>query len=153
MLNTRISDIFQVRSRFIRSVHLERDFRDPDALQGYVLTPSAKTGLQRLSKGLAPLSTQRAWRITGDFGTGKSSFALALAHLFAGHDTELPLDLRRNVDFSGFGMRRPNFLPVLVTGSRKEIGPCPSSGRNLLAREAATNHRARPNSCLPKGQG
>ena len=32
MLNTRMADLFQIRSRFVRSAHLERDFHDPDAL-------------------------------------------------------------------------------------------------------------------------
>ena len=77
MLKTAISDLFQVRSRFVRSVHLERDFRDPDALKGYVLTDAAKSGMERVSGGLAARSSQRAWRVTGDYGSGKSSFALA----------------------------------------------------------------------------
>ena len=87
MLKTQMADLFQVRNRFFRSTHLERDFSDPDALNGYVITPSAKTGFERLAGGLASHSTQRAWRLTGDFGTGKSSFALALARLFGGDDT------------------------------------------------------------------
>jgi hypothetical protein len=121
MLKTKMSDLFQVRNRFIRSAHLERDFQDPGALKGYVLTPTAKSGFERLAGGLVPHSAQRAWRLTGDFGTGKSSFALALAHLFGGNDG-LPADLRQAVDFRGLGIKRPNLLPVLVTGSRSQIG-------------------------------
>ena len=58
MLKTQMADLFQVRNRFFRSTHLERDFSDPDALNGYVITPSAKTGFERLAGGLAhiPLS-------------------------------------------------------------------------------------------------
>jgi len=122
MLKTQMTDLFQVRNRFVRSTHLERDFNDPAALNGYVVTSSAKTGFERLAGGLAPLSTQRAWRLTGDFGTGKSSFALALARLFSGDDTKLPSDLRRAVDFRCLGVKRPNLLPVLVTGARAHIG-------------------------------
>jgi hypothetical protein len=117
-----MADLFQVRNRFIRSTHLERDFRDPDALKGYVVTPSAKTGFERLAGGLAPHSTQRAWRLTGDFGTGKSSFALALARLFEGDGTGLPSHLGRSIDFRGLGVKRPSLLPVLVTGSRSHLG-------------------------------
>ena len=122
MLKTQMADLFQVRNRFFRSTHLERDFGDPGALNGYVITPSAKTGFERLAGGLTSHSTQRAWRLTGDFGTGKSSFALALARLFGGNDTKLPSDLRRSIDFRGLGVNRPNLLPVLVTGSRSHIG-------------------------------
>lgn len=122
MLKTRMADLFQVRSRFMRSAHLERDFRDPEALKGYVLTSSAKAGLERLARSLTQRSAERAWRLTGDYGTGKSSFALALAHIFEGQDTVLPPELRRSVDFRGLGVERPNLLPVLVTGSRSHVG-------------------------------
>lgn len=121
MLKSRIADLFEVRYRFIRSTHLERDFQDPEALNGYVLTPPAKVGLERLARSLAPKSSQRAWRVTGDYGTGKSSFALALAHLFAGDDEAIPAELRRAIDFRGLGVERQRLLPVLVTGSRERV--------------------------------
>jgi hypothetical protein len=121
VLASRISDLFRVRARFLRSTHLERDFDDPDALRGYVLTPTARAGMERLTRGLAPKSTQRAWRITGDYGTGKSSFALALAHVLAGGQT--PAQLRQAVDFRDLGVHRPELLPVLATCSRGPIAP------------------------------
>lgn len=123
MLAGRISDLFRVHPRFLRSTHLERDFGDANALRGYVVTPTARASLERLARGLAPKSGQRAWRITGDYGTGKSSFALALAHLFDGGRDGLPDDLRRAVDFRGLGLERPHLLPVLVTGSRAPAAP------------------------------
>jgi len=98
-------------------VQLDRDFRDPSALKGYVVTPHVRNGLERLVSGLAPDSGQRAWRITGDYGSGKSSFALALAHLVAGRGERLPEQLRHVIDFRRLGAR-PKLLPVLVNGSR-----------------------------------
>lgn len=117
MLN-RIADAFQIQGRFLRSTNLERDFENTDSLQGYILTTPARGGLERLVQGLAPGSGHRAWRITGDYGTGKSSFALALARLMAGHDRALPTEFRSAVDFRSLGSKRPRLLPVLVTGSR-----------------------------------
>ena len=38
MPNALISDLFNIQSRFLRSAHLERDFADPKALSGYILT-------------------------------------------------------------------------------------------------------------------
>src|SRR5437016_2335627 len=35
MANKRIADLFDIKSRFLRSAHLERDFQDPGALNGY----------------------------------------------------------------------------------------------------------------------
>lgn len=118
----RIVDAFQIRPRFMRSIHLERDFHDETALRGYVLTPHAQAALGRLAGGLAPRSGNRAWRITGDYGTGKSSFALALAHLLSGARDDLPPALRRTVDFRGLGLDEPpQLLPVLVTGAREPL--------------------------------
>jgi len=122
MLNTnRIANLFDIQKRFIRSTHLERDFADPAALRGYVVTPPVQEGFERLLQGLNPKSGQRAWRVTGDYGTGKSSFALALAHLLS-DGTGLPQDVRKCVDFRNLGVKRPNLLPVLVTGTRAPLG-------------------------------
>lgn len=131
MLNTnRIADIFDIKKRFLRSTHLERDFEDSSALRGYVLTPPAQEGIERLVQGLQPKSGQRAWRVTGDYGTGKSSFALALAHLLY-QDGGVPQDVRKCVDFRSLGVNRPNLLPVLVTGTKAPMG---ESLRLALAR-------------------
>lgn len=121
MPNARIADLFHVRSRFLRSAHLERDFHDSSALSGYVVTPQVEQYLNRLASGLAPDSGQRAWRITGDYGVGKSSFALVLAHVLAGRSRGIVSDIRERVDFSKLEGRRPKLLPVLVTGSRNPV--------------------------------
>lgn len=116
-----ISSLFQIRSRYMRSAHLERDFSDLKALGGYVLTPQAQDSLKHLAGGLSSESGRRAWRITGDYGTGKSSLALVMAHLFSNRNEGLPVNLRHAVDFKGIGIQRPQLLPVLVTGSREQL--------------------------------
>ncbi len=121
MAAQQISELFQFGARYVRSVHLERDFADPSALQGYVVTPQTRAHLERLSQALQADSSQRAWRITGDYGSGKSSFALALAHALSGKKRELPDDLRQVLDFKARGISRPQLLPVLVTGAREPI--------------------------------
>ncbi|HEY1757084.1 MAG TPA: hypothetical protein VGG72_17045 [Bryobacteraceae bacterium] len=75
-----------------------------------------------MANGLKAKSGNRAWRMTGDYGSGKSSFALLLAHWFAGHDAKFPPPLRRAVDPHQFGVPRPHLLPVLVTCSRQALG-------------------------------
>src|SRR5258708_271424 len=115
----RIAEALNIKTRFMRSVSLKRDFRDETALKGYVLTPHVRANLERLAGGLAPRSGQRAWRITGDYGTGKSSFALALSHLLSGGGVALPDRLSRAIDFSSIGLDdAPRLVPVLVTGTR-----------------------------------
>jgi hypothetical protein len=116
-----IAELFHPHHRYTRSTHLERDFADPTALEGYVLTEHTKLLLERLSKGLADSSTQRAWRITGDYGSGKSSFALFLTHLLSTTRDALPQHVRTAVDFDALGVEAPQLLPVLITGSREPL--------------------------------
>jgi hypothetical protein len=122
MRDKRIADIFQIKTRFLRSAQLERDFNDPHAFSGYVMTDFARSCLERVAKGLSPRSSERAWRMTGDYGSGKSSFALLLAHWFAGNDSSFPPQIRKVVDFHRFGVKRPHFIPVLVTCSKQALG-------------------------------
>jgi hypothetical protein len=122
MPSKRISDLLFPSSRFLRSAHLERDFHDSTALSGYVLTDFSRNCLGRMATGLKPKSGQRAWRVTGDYGSGKSSFALLLAHWFAGDDSEFPPPIRKAADFRQFSISRPQFVPVLVTCSRQPLG-------------------------------
>ena len=56
-------------------------FVDRTALSGYVVTPLVRESLEQLLSGAAAHSGRRAWRVTGDYGSGKSSLALALARL------------------------------------------------------------------------
>jgi hypothetical protein len=121
MPETAIANLFHIQDRFLRSAHLERDFADASSLNGYVLTPPIRSNLERLTIGLTRNSGQRAWRITGDYGSGKSSFGLVLAHLFGGQIDQLPTNLRRIIDFKKLGAVRPQLLPVLVTGSREPM--------------------------------
>lgn len=120
MSDKKISDLLKLNNRFFRSVHLERDFRDPDALSGYILNDHTLSCFERIAKGLKEHSGQRAWRITGDYGSGKSGFALFLARWFSGQ--ELPLQIRKTTDYRQFTEVKPYFVPVLITGSREPLG-------------------------------
>jgi hypothetical protein len=118
-----ISSLFDVTPRYMRSTNVERDFRDSKALENYILTPHAQECLGRLAKGLRPSSTQRAWRLTGNYGSGKSSFALFLAHWFNGKAGQLSRSLRVDVSYPRYSAgSRPTYLPLLVTGSREPMG-------------------------------
>ena len=118
----RIVDVFSIKSRFLRSAHLERDFRDPTALSGYVRTDFIQECCDRIADGLRPKSGRRAWRVTGDYGSGKSSFALLVANELAGRDSKHASQIVRVFDFKKIGVEQPAFLPVLVTCSRQPLG-------------------------------
>ena len=120
-MDNTIADLFHINSRFLRSTHLERDFSDPDSCTGYILTDFTKSCVERLAGGLLTNSTKRAWRLTGDYGTGKSSFALVLAHLFSGHQNEVLGELRDSIKVDGLCFDELNLVPILITGSRAPL--------------------------------
>jgi len=123
MSDRKISSVFNVSPRYLRSTVLERDFPDPHSLENYVVTSHARDCLIRLSRGLRPGATDRAWRLTGNYGSGKSSFALLAARWFSGEGAKLGKALGADLDHRSFGLdRAPEFLPVLITGSRESIG-------------------------------
>lgn len=109
-----ISSLLQIHPRFMRSVHLERDIEDPRSSQAYILTPIARQALERITASFQPNSTQRAWRIAGDYGSGKTDFALALARVAKGTKSELPRDLGR---FIG----QATFQPAMATGDSEPL--------------------------------
>ena len=108
-------------ARFLRTAHLERDFGTVGALDGYVPTPHVRDVAARIGAGLGS-DGSRAWRVTGDYGTGKSSFGLALAHVLSADGDDLP-DLRQAVRGALDGAPAPRLLPVLLTGSREGMAP------------------------------
>ena len=107
--------LLRIHPRYMRSVHLERDFSDATSSLGYVLTPVAERAINRICAGFHPSSTQRAFRIAGDYGSGKSAFGLALARISAGYTQALPSEMRH---FCG----RSRVFPHLATGDHEPLG-------------------------------
>ncbi len=115
MAGALIAERIGIARRYVRAVDLARDYTDPDALDGYILTPSANDALQRVVRALAPTSTQRAFRVTGPYGSGKSSFAVLLAQLFSEGDLSEPAATKVAGSVSG---PVPSFEPVVLVGRR-----------------------------------
>lgn len=111
----RFASLLRIHPRYMRSVHLERDFADPSSSLGYVLTQVASAAVHRICTGLCPNSTQRAFRIAGDYGSGKSSFGLALARIASGNSRALPKELH---PFSP----QIRVKPHLATGDHEPLG-------------------------------
>ena len=134
MGNIPLSELFQVKGRFRRSVHLERDFYTENALDGYVLTATAREMLSRVISTLGNETTSKAWSLTGPYGSGKSAFALFAAKLLGDPDastTQQALDLLRRGDsklyekfkyINGKGKNAlSGFCPVLISGERAPL--------------------------------
>ena len=130
-----LSDIFHVKGRFRRSVHLERDFyTDENLLEGYIVTVTTREMLERVVSSLENGESTKGWSLTGPYGSGKSSFALFTANLLGNSDSPITqqalklleqrdtrlhkrlTNIRDNGQLSSFG-----FCPVLISGERAPI--------------------------------
>jgi hypothetical protein len=100
---------------FYRSVAIARDREDAAAMRGYVLTPWLQRVATEILEGLLPGSKRRAWRITGDFGVGKSALALALLRTLdpRSADPEAPMD-RHAETVCG---QLPRMYPLILSGN------------------------------------
>lgn len=123
MRDRTISSLHNYSHRFFRSTDLARDFKDPNGLDGYCLTDFGRTCLGRLAAGITPGSSRRAWRMTGDFGSGKSSFALFLANTFSDPLRRLPKELLHRAAQDVAELKQLRYVPALVVGNREPIAP------------------------------
>jgi len=112
---TPLASLLGIHPRYMRSVHLERDISDTTSSLGYVLTPLASDAIFRICAGFRSDSTQRAFRISGDYGSGKSAFGLALARISAGNTRALPKELHPFC-------QRIRVHPHLATGDHEPLG-------------------------------
>jgi hypothetical protein len=128
-----LDKLITVNSRFARSASLTRDAARPDALDGYILTPTGRDVLRRLADALRGATSTRAWSLTGPYGSGKSAFALLAAQLLSREERVRgparaflsAADEELSDRFFGTGGALPKktgrLCPVLVTGSRQPL--------------------------------
>lgn len=117
MAEQMIAERIAVERRYVRAADIARDLPDPHALDGYVLTSRASEALGRLAKGLSSDSTQRAFRITGPYGSGKSSFGLLLAKLLEGGPSKASAIAKL-----ALGKKKlPAFDTIVLIGSRTSL--------------------------------
>jgi hypothetical protein len=145
---TPLCELFQVNSRFGRSVNIQADYTASNSLSGYIVTPLIRTILHRIGEGLQPKSRVRAWSITGPYGAGKSAGALFLARVL-GHPIDLQArDLLRAVDSELFeelgeniaGLSNSGYVVVPVVGSREPFALALFRGLNSALRSSCVRN-------------
>ena len=112
-----------IRGRYRRSVDLARDVHEAHALDGYVVTATARATLARLVRGIAEPDAARAWSVIGPYGGGKSAFALFAARLAEGRADALALLAAADPDLArqaAAAFATP-LAAVLVGGSREGL--------------------------------
>ncbi len=124
-MRTDLASQVRVKAKFQRSVRLDTDFDQSDALNGYILQASPRHALEVVAKHVAQ-TQQRAFTWTGPYGGGKSSLALALAALAGGdaagrRKAKEILRVNPNEPVAHvFGSRKP-WLVLPVVGRRASV--------------------------------
>lgn len=80
---TELSSFVYVRPSGIRSINIEHDVRQPVLANEYVFTAQARRTLARIVDGIEDLTRNRAWTLTGPYGSGKSYFGLFVMNLLS----------------------------------------------------------------------
>jgi len=124
-----LAELFQVEERFRRSVNLAADYQSEGILNGYVLTPLARSVLARLVAGIGQNGFNRAWSITGPYGAGKSACAVFICEVLGyppddaarsflrQHDPQLYAEMENTIP----GFPAGGFLVVPTVGSRQPL--------------------------------
>lgn len=119
---TRLADLVSVRGKFLRSVHLERDFHQA-APNGYHLTECAAHTLNAIVAALEQPS-ERAMMLVGPYGAGKSAFCVYIAQLLEPSPSASGWEMLERTNptlHRRLSAANPKLLPVLVVGSRQPL--------------------------------
>jgi hypothetical protein len=115
----------RIARHYRRSVRIDADIGRIDALEGYVLTDTAREALSVMSRQIAG-SNQRAFTWTGPYGGGKSSLAVVLASALSADElhrseaTELLGD-RIPLFPQAFHVSEKGWLVLPVVGKRGSV--------------------------------
>lgn len=123
-MSERIIDLLTLGGRHTRSIALDRDLHDDSIVDGYLITPNALGALKQIGENLAKGSAQRAWKIVGPYGSGKSALGVMLAQLMSGAEKHSPAAKALTAaapKIAGL-FRASNRLPLAVVGSRVSFG-------------------------------
>ncbi len=134
-----LNDCLEVGARFRRSVNLEKDYVSTEQNGDYIVTPTAREALRRLSDSLTGNSPYRAWTLTGPYGVGKSAFAVFLTRLLCSADEQghvareqlAQADPQLSLDLAKLGVwpdSSKGMLPITITARRTPAPICLAEG-------------------------
>lgn len=119
-----VLDYLTLSKQRVRAVSLTRDLSDEELIDDYSLTPNSLNALRQVGEGIASGGSQRAWKIVGPYGSGKSAFGVVLAQLLEGPSRHAKanqklMSLSREVA-DLFGQSNRLVLPIM--GTRMSFG-------------------------------
>lgn len=82
-----LSKIVKINSNYTRSINIERDADSLSIIESYIPTSRAIATLDKIQETFCAKDLPRAWGLIGPYGSGKSSFAIFLAHLLSNQES------------------------------------------------------------------
>ena len=126
-----LSDWVQLRAGTLRSVNIVQDITRDGMVDSYILSGQSLASLGRIISGFQSLSSNRAWTLTGPYGSGKSSFGLYLSHLactdMSGHAQtikqlrEIDPVLAEEATKAFFPSDKHGLIPIPISGYRADF--------------------------------
>ena len=123
-MSKKIAEFLASGSGHTRSIALDRDLHDESTVANYLVTPAALGALRQIGVGIKTRQAQRAWKIVGPYGSGKSALGVMLAQLLSGKQAH-PVAARaiQKADSEvGSLFRKAKRFPLAIVGSRVSIG-------------------------------
>ncbi|MCK4842411.1 MAG: hypothetical protein KAT04_11125 [Methylococcales bacterium] len=125
-----MEQIVHVDTHYTRSINLERDIDSSKILNAYIPTSKAIQVLEKITQTFTQKNTPRAWSLVGPYGSGKSSFAIFLAHLLEDQSLETSLIAERLITqhqpelarkITAHAGESNAYCTVLLTGSSESL--------------------------------
>ncbi len=122
----KLQDLISINTNYTRSINLERDAGSSSIAKSYIPTSRTISTLTRIADSLNKEENPRAFALIGPYGSGKSAFAVFLAHLLGPVDdegTKSALQVLHKSDpylhskFCFHPATTGGYLPVLITGT------------------------------------
>lgn len=132
-----IIDHLKLGGRHTRSISLTRDLHDEHAIESYLLTPNSVSALRQIGEGIGSGRTQRAWKIVGPYGSGKSALGVMLAQLLAGPARHAAAAQQLTATSATVAalFQAANRLSLPVVGARISFGLALASAMDIAAHQ------------------
>ena len=123
-MSNRILQNIELGGAHTRSVALDRDLNDESAVKKYLLTPAAAGALKQIGIGLVDKHAQKAWKVVGPYGSGKSALGVMVAQLLSGRKSHpaASLAISKSAPQLVPLFKTANRFPLAIVGSRVSIG-------------------------------
>ena len=126
----KLQDLISINTNYTRSINLERDASSSSIAKSYIPTSRTISTLTRIADSLNKEDNPRAFALIGPYGSGKSAFAVFLAHLLGPTGDEgtksasqvlHKADQLLHDEFCFHTDRTQGYLPVLITGTPEPL--------------------------------